>query len=552
MKKWLFLPVLTLCSLPVHGAIEEKYQFDQPPYSVEIDTARHIAVLQVGDESIALFDLKERRTLATVAVAKAGDTVRQTLLNPVDSTTVAILRRNTLGVLNLESLQVSTTDIVLPFEFSNYISWVAPNFNTLLAVADEGIFRGPDVGFVRRHAIVSLNSGKIELIKELQYGRIVSDGRSALLAFQGRQPKIDILNQRTLEKEAEVAVTGDYSVSHVLGEPWLLIGLGPKGELSIIDLAKRTETFKTKLDNIRLLRGSALDDSRGLLYLLAEPEDSESAELIVWEIASRSIARKLKLSFRADELAGFSPLVRSLDVDSSESLAVISRPDSKSITLLELPIGFDLNFAHSVDGQNVRSVFHVANPSEVKTATFGFTFHDSNGLVLQPAPVTPSEGLTLEPLGSRVVSTAGTGPDIRVGSVRISSNVDLAATLIYDLPRFGEVGVGESTALRKFIVPVERSETKNANSGLAVANYSAASNKVILELRSPSGSVVLSKEITLPPNGQSAKFLNEIFPEAQTNEFVGSITASATFPIGAVALRLRGNSLTTLPVKEVR
>jgi hypothetical protein len=89
--------------------------------------------------------------------------------------------------------------------------------------------------------------------------------------------------------------------------------------------------------------------------------------------------------------------------------------------------------------------------------------------------------------------------------------------------------------------------------GVAIANPSSAPAPVTLELRKLDGSPagVASTVVTVPPNGQVGRFLNEFFPALST-PFQGVLRVTAGTPISAVGLRGRTNErndflITTTP-----
>ena len=78
------------------------------------------------------------------------------------------------------------------------------------------------------------------------------------------------------------------------------------------------------------------------------------------------------------------------------------------------------------------------------------------------------------------------------------------------------------------------------NTGLAITNVAQASNTVTLEVTNLDGSLAAAPEmLTLPPSGQVARFLNDIF--SLPDNFSGVLRVTSTADVAIVALRLRVN-----------
>jgi len=93
------------------------------------------------------------------------------------------------------------------------------------------------------------------------------------------------------------------------------------------------------------------------------------------------------------------------------------------------------------------------------------------------------------------------------------------------------------------------------DSGLALANPSTDPISVTLQLVSMDGSSpVPSATVTVPPNGQLARFIRELFP-ALPLSFRGFLKATANTPINVTGLRGRYNErgdflITTTPPRN--
>ena len=150
------------------------------------------------------------------------------------------------------------------------------------------------------------------------------------------------------------------------------------------------------------------------------------------------------------------------------------------------------------------------------------------------------------------ISTHGEGPLV-IGSVRVIATGRMGGVLRFDIPRTGVAGVGAGEAVREAIFPARRM-ADGINTGAAIRNLSAESMTVTCYLMQR-GEVMGTTEIGLAGDGHSSRFLHELFPEADTSSFVGSVRCAAEEGgmFTAVALELdAGNGIfTTLPVAPV-
>ena len=106
-----------------------------------------------------------------------------------------------------------------------------------------------------------------------------------------------------------------------------------------------------------------------------------------------------------------------------------------------------------------------------------------------------------------------------------------------------------------FRVYVEASGTPeqagSIRSGLAITNTGVASNTVTLEVTHLDGSLAVPPAtLALPPSGQAARFIDEIF--TLPDNFSGVLRVTSTADVAIVALRLRINKrgevkITTTP-----
>jgi hypothetical protein len=161
-----------------------------------------------------------------------------------------------------------------------------------------------------------------------------------------------------------------------------------------------------------------------------------------------------------------------------------------------------------------------------------------------------SVDFSVAPLGARTITTDGQG-DLSVGSAVATSDTEMGGVVRFNLPGVGITGVGSSEAYTGFIVPAQR-KAGGISTGLAIYNASDVAVNLTLSLRDEDGIEVDSATITgLAAGGHTAKFINELFPQADTDDFRGTIVveveggrAAAT----ALELDTTAGTFTTLPV----
>ena len=228
-----------------------------------------------------------------------------------------------------------------------------------------------------------------------------------------------------------------------------------------------------------------------------------------------------------------------------------------------------LNFAHFANGDfggtatSSDLVFvNVAN-SAVSPAIY---FYDQMGNMIDASMVVDemmegvevSDGVLMvtteiASMGERTISTSGMGNGM-VGSVKVVSDGPIGGVLRFDIPTIGVAGVGASEAVNSAIFPARRM-ADGINTGAAIRNLESEMATVTCLLRS-GGQRIGEAVINLAANGQNSEFINEMFPNANTNNFEGSVhcTAPSGMMFTGVALEMDFNNriFTTLPVVPVR
>ena len=228
-----------------------------------------------------------------------------------------------------------------------------------------------------------------------------------------------------------------------------------------------------------------------------------------------------------------------------------------------------LNFAHFANGGGITSDVVVVNAS-ANAVRPNIYFYDTMGELIDAASVVDVMGQGLEvtsygaltvpnaipPLGEVTIPTHGMG-DLMTGSVKVvsdSSGSAIGGVLRFDLTDVGVAGVGASPTVRDAIFPARR-VAGGINTGAAFRNLSEANQILTCRLMKDGQHLGDDAMVDLPANGQTAKFINEMF-DHDTSDFTGSVRC--TSPEGeqeftAVALELDTNNgiFTTLPVVPV-
>ena len=229
-----------------------------------------------------------------------------------------------------------------------------------------------------------------------------------------------------------------------------------------------------------------------------------------------------------------------------------------------------LNFAHFANGDfggtatSSDLVFVNVATSAVAPAIY---FYDQMGNMIDASMVVDAmmDGVDVDsdgalmvmdeipPMGEMTISTSGMGDGV-VGSVRVVSDGPIGGVLRFDIPNIGVAGVGASEAVNAAIFPARRM-MDGINTGAAIRNLESEAATVTCRLMAD-GQTMGEAVISLAGNGQSSRFINEIFSSANTDDFEGSVhcTAPAGSMFTGVALEMDFNNriFTTLPVVPVQ
>ena len=224
----------------------------------------------------------------------------------------------------------------------------------------------------------------------------------------------------------------------------------------------------------------------------------------------------------------------------------------------------DLDFTHFANGGFITSTLALVNAGAypVRPAIY---FYDQDGdpiaarrvVELTPDLEVGDDGAlrpraVMHPLEELTIATHGRG-GLRAGSVTVRAPGSIGGVLRFDIPGYGVAGVGDSPTLRDALVPVRRQDG-GVNTGVAVRNRGTAALTLQCRLMQD-GAVLEETIIPLPANGQDSRFIDQVFPAAETSDFAGSVRCTAPEPgrFSAVAFELDGVNriFTTLPVVPV-
>jgi hypothetical protein len=215
-----------------------------------------------------------------------------------------------------------------------------------------------------------------------------------------------------------------------------------------------------------------------------------------------------------------------------------------------------LYFAQFGSGAGLTSSFLLTNPGSAP-ASGNLTFTGDNGNPLSVSVNGQAASTTVEfslpPYGSVVLSTTGGSA---VGSARVVTDNPIGGVLRFAISGLGIAGVGASSPAASLIVPVARSWSRNIQTGIAISVVGGAAH-LTMTLRNANGQPVPggTRTLDLAGTGHVAKYIAELFPDAQTNEFEGTVTIVSTGgQIAATAIELGSavGEFTTFPVTALR
>ena len=240
------------------------------------------------------------------------------------------------------------------------------------------------------------------------------------------------------------------------------------------------------------------------------------------------------------------------------------------VSVTPLPTGETIHFSQFANGAGLVSSLFLLNPSVTDQARGEVAFFGDDGnplsIAINGEAAASRIPFEIPPQGGAILSTDGQG-DLVAGSARalITEGV-IGGVLRFSIPGTGIAGVGSSGPFTDFIAPVRRSSATGLNTGVAVSatggigvaeSTSGAAITLNLTLRDSTGAAVQGGEAerNLGDNGHLAKFIDELFPEADTADFTGTLTVTAaggTIAATAIELGNQPGQFTTLPVNALQ
>ncbi|MBI4483161.1 MAG: hypothetical protein HY652_09745 [Acidobacteria bacterium] len=206
-------------------------------------------------------------------------------------------------------------------------------------------------------------------------------------------------------------------------------------------------------------------------------------------------------------------------------------------------------FAQAGGGAGYTTTITLSNPSTTKSANTTIAFFGSDGKPLDAA----ASSAVIPPAGKVTISTGGQEP-ARSGYARVSSSDPLIATARYSLPRLRpqevrfesppparagtrysflwlpSVVVGPSTRAYVLLAPISRDLPRGIENGVAIANVSDATVRVLLSLSDSSGIESLRSSVVLAPREQISRTLIELIPGVP-EKFGGTLRIAASPPL---------------------
>lgn len=216
----------------------------------------------------------------------------------------------------------------------------------------------------------------------------------------------------------------------------------------------------------------------------------------------------------------------------------------------------ELFFAQFGTGQGFKSEAVLVNPRTDGSVSGTLAFHDEHGEALPVALVGSGQRsnlpFSIPPRGVLAVSTDGTGA-LNVGSAQVTADSPLAGVVRFQIPGIGIAGVGDSRPLTRLLIPVRRT-AGGTRTGIALLNTGESPVNIVLLLRNTAGTLLPGGTATVdnfPARGHLARFVEELFPDADTQNLQGTVSVEVTGgTVAATALEVGSapGKLTTLPV----
>ena len=307
-------------------------------------------------------------------------------------------------------------------------------------------------------------------------------------------------------------------------------------------------------------------------HLMQNGEVLESVEIPLG--ANGQKAQFIHEMFPDADTSDFTGSVRCTAHESRRFTGVALEMDAAERIFTTLPLAspvadegeaMSLHFAHFANGASISSDLVLVNISTTPAAPT-ISFYDTEGNPIAADSVVEvtgdlevtddgalMAGMEISPLGEWTIATTGAGM-LQIGSARVDSNEPLGGVLRFNVPDIGVAGVGASQPVTAAAFPARR-QMGGINTGAALRNLETEAMTLTCQLLQK-GTVLEETEIELAANGQTARFIDELFTETDTSAFSGTVHCSAPDEgqFTGVALEMDpGNRIfTTLPVIPVQ
>lgn len=234
------------------------------------------------------------------------------------------------------------------------------------------------------------------------------------------------------------------------------------------------------------------------------------------------------------------------------------------IPMAPLPAAGARHFVGFASGQDRASSLVLVNPAVgqqgvQQAATGSVEFFDADGLSWEVSVngMEPQASVSFELTpNASVVFIASSEGGTTVGSARVTTSEGVVDGVLRSSFAGGGVAhTGSAEVLEGFIAPATRSAASATNTQVA-AHSTGSAVTLSLVLRDAGGEPVAggSANLAIPANGQIVRTIDELFPQADTSEFVGTVTATAEGgEIVARVVQLDGSpAAMVLPVVPLR
>jgi hypothetical protein len=248
---------------------------------------------------------------------------------------------------------------------------------------------------------------------------------------------------------------------------------------------------------------------------------------------------------------GFVATALRLNGDQFTTLAVASRPDGGNLVRVFPQVAF----GGPPGGQHMKTVLYFTTSAAAGASGTAEIFDDNgNPLNASADGAAPSSSIPFTVQSNRVARLVLSGDDtLRSGWLRISlsASVNLVTNAVFQTfngtTLVSEASVPESEPVEKGLIYAK--VQPGTNVGVAFANSAPDAATVKAVAFDQQGIVVARRDIVLPANGHLARFVTEIFPElAAFPDFTGSVAVHSDTSFSALALRLTGDKIATLPI----